>query len=186
MPHKNLLSVQNSILMVVDIQTALQNHIADMNRVLDRTAVMIQAANLLSVPIIVTEQYPKGLGRTAEPLRNLLGDCEYHDKVAFSCLQDQNISDRLRQTSREQILLVGIETHVCILQTAYDALDLGLQPYLVVDALGSRRDIDKQTAIDRLRDAGAIVTTTESAILEMATSSKHSAFRQISKLLKSE
>ena len=184
MAYKNLLSAQKCVLMVVDIQTAFQNHIAEMTRVVARTALMIKAANLLSVPIIVTEQYPKGLGQTVEPLRNLLGDCEYHDKVTFSCLQDQNISEQLRQTSREQVLLVGIETHVCILQTAYDVLDLGLQPYLVVDALGSRRDIDKQTAIDRLRGAGAIVTTTESAVLEMTNSSKHPAFRDISKLLK--
>jgi len=184
MPHRNLLSSSDCVLMVVDIQDAFQGHIPDLEQVIARSGIMIQAARLLEIPIIVTEQYPKGLGRTVEPLRNILGDCPYYDKLTFSCLGDEKIKAALSASQRSQLLLVGIETHVCLAQTAFDSLALGLKTFLAADAISSRRSADAQTALKRLRNAGAVITTTEAAILEMTKSSQHPRFREISKLIK--
>jgi len=184
MRHEKLLWADKCVLMVVDVQEAFRDHIPDFDRIVERSRVMIEAAKLLDVPIIVTEQYPKGLGRTVETLRNILGESHYYDKITFSCLQDETVREVLLTTARKQVLLVGIEAHVCVSQTVYDAIMLELEPYLAVDAIGSRRPSDTETAVRRLRDAGAIVTTTEAAIMEMTLSSKHPKFREISKLIK--
>ena len=184
MRHNKLLSAERCVLLVVDIQDAFKAHIPDMERVVERSKVIIESAGLLEIPIVVTEQYPKGLGRTVEPLRKALGECEYYDKITFSCLQDEKIKEAITDHQREQLLLVGIETHVCVAQTAYDAVAMGLRPYLAVDAVSSRRTKDNDVALERLRSEGCVLTTTEAAILEMTVSSRHPKFREISKLIK--
>jgi nicotinamidase-related amidase len=168
----------------VDLQEAFQPHIANWDRIVDRTRILIEAAKLLQLPFIVTEQYPKGLGRTVEPLRAILGDCRFHDKVAFSCPGDDSIKKEILRHQRSQVLIAGIETHVCIAQTAGDLLDLGLSPYLAVDTTGSRHERDAAVALQRMRDLGIVITTTEAAILELTGSSKHPRFREISRLIK--
>lgn len=184
MRHEKLLSADKCLLMVIDLQEGFKAHIPGWEQILERSRIMIEAAKLLEVPIIVTEQYPQGLGRTVDPLRNVLGECKYYEKVTFSSCQDETIRQALLSQERNQLLLVGIETHVCLAQTACDALSMGLQPFLAVDAMGSRHDVDHQAALDRLRRVGAIVTTTEAAIMEMTASGKHLRFREISKLIK--
>jgi nicotinamidase-related amidase len=184
MRHEELLSAERCLLLVVDMQDAFAGHISNMEQLIDRTRLMIEASRFLEVPIMVSEQYPQGLGHTVEPLRDVLGDCKYFEKTAFSCCQDKAIRQALAAGDRPQVLMVGIETHVCILQTALDLLAMGLQPYVGVDAVGSRRETDKEVALQRMRQAGAITTTTEAAIFEMMVSSEHRAFRQITKLVK--
>jgi isochorismate hydrolase len=184
MRHEKLLAADKCVLLVVDIQEAFVGHISDLDRVIERSKIMIQAAKLLAVPMVVTEQYPKGLGRTLEPIREVLGDCHYYDKVTFSCCQDDTIKEALENIGRCQALIVGIETQVCIMQTAYDILAMNLKPYIAVDAVGSRHESDRQVALQRLHDDGAVLTTTETAIFEMTGSSKHPAFKEISKLVK--
>ena len=143
MRHEKLLSADKCLLMVIDLQEAFKAHIPGWERILERSRIMIEAAQLLDVPIIVTEQYPKGLGRTVDLLRKVLGECQYYEKVTFSSCQDETIRQALLSHERSQLLLVGIETHVCIGQTACDALSMGLQPFLALDAIGSRHDIDR-------------------------------------------
>ena len=184
MRHDKLLSAERCTLLVVDIQDAFEAHIPEMEQVIERSKVMIKAAELLEIPIVVTEQYPKGLGQTVGPLRKALGECEYYDKITFSCLQNEKIKKVITNHKREQLLIVGIETHVCIAQTVYDAIAMGLRPYLAVDAVGSRRTKDNDVALERLRSEGCVLTTTEAAIMEMTVSSKHPKFREISKLIK--
>jgi len=170
--------------MVVDIQDAFVSHIHEMDRVIERSRVMIKAAQLLQIPLVVTEQYPSGLGRTVEALRVILDTQEYYDKNTFSCFQDETIKREILRLGRRQLLLIGIEAHICLAQTAYDAMALGLRPYLAVDAISSRRPGDAELAFRQLRQAGAILTSTEAAIMEMTQSSKHPAFRDISQLVK--
>ncbi|MBN2377664.1 MAG: hydrolase [Sedimentisphaerales bacterium] len=184
MRHENLLSLENCVLLVVDIQEAFAPHIFEMDRVVQRSGIMIEAAQLLQIPIIVTEQYPRGLKRTVEPLREILGDCQYHEKLTFSCCQDPAICQALQSVNRTQVLLVGIEAHVCISQTAHDLLTMGLQPFIAADAVSSREKSDFEIALQRASQAGVILTTTEAAIMEMTFSSEHPAFRQLSKLIK--
>jgi isochorismate hydrolase len=182
--HKNLLSPDNSLLIVVDIQEAFEPHIAEVERVIERSRIMAQAAQLLEVPIIVTEQYPKGLGHAVAGLRDVLGNCQIFEKTAFSCCQDDPINAAILASKRQQIILVGIEGHVCISQTAHDILAQNLQCHLAADAIGSRRQSDCDTALARLANQNAIITTTEAAIMEMVLNSRHPRFREISKLIK--
>ncbi len=181
---KNMLSPDDSLLLVVDIQDAFTEHIHEMDRVIRRSALMIQAAGLLELPVVITEQYPKGLGRTVEAIQAVVGPLTCYDKVSFCCLQNDAIRDAILNASRSQILMVGIETHVCIAQTAFNALATGLQPFVAADAVGSRRPFDHDIALDRMRQAGVKVTTTEAAIMEMTVSSKHPAFKDLSRLIK--
>jgi isochorismate hydrolase len=184
MRHNKLLSVDRSVLLVVDIQDAFAKHIHEMDRVITRSCVMIKAAQTLQLPVIVTEQYPDGLGETVAKVAEVLGQCTRYDKVAFSCCQDKAVKEALLATGRNQVLLVGIEAHVCILQTCYDLMALDLQPYVAVDAVSSRRPEDMRIAFDRLGNDNVVLTTTEAAIMEMTASSKHPAFREISKIIK--
>jgi nicotinamidase-related amidase len=184
MRHEKLLNVDDCLLMVVDLQEAFAPHIQNFPDVVERSRIMIEAARLLNLPIIATEQYPKGLGRTVEPIRQALGDCRYYDKLTFSCLQDPAVIEAVLPLKRRQVILIGIETHVCIAQTALDLLSNDRLPYVAADAVSSRRPPDHQTAMTRMRDAGAIITTSEAAIMEWLVSSKHEKFRTISKLVK--
>lgn len=185
MRHLQLLSADNTALLVIDIQDAFVEHIHEMDRVIKRSRILIEAARLLELPIIVSQQYPKGLGQTVEPLRQALADsaCTF-DKVTFSCCQDEPLTQAINNTDRQQILICGIETHVCVLQTAFDLLAMDKQPYIATDATSSRNPTDAQVAQNRMSQAGIIPTTTESAIMELTLTSKHTAFKDLSKLIK--
>lgn len=184
MRHPDLLSAERSLVLVVDIQDAFAKSIKDLDRVIERSSVLIKAARLLDVPVVVTEQYPQGLGETVAPLREALGETARLAKVTFSCLQDEAVVAAVRATGRSQLVLVGIETHVCIAQTALDALALGLTPYLVLDALASRRRPDAEAALTRLTRHGIAATTVEAAIMEMTRTAKHAAFKDIARLIR--
>ncbi|MBN2211082.1 MAG: hydrolase [Sedimentisphaerales bacterium] len=178
------LDCENALLLVVDIQEAFAPYIRGMDRVIERSRILIEAIKLLDVPIIVSEQYPKGLGRTVGIIQTALGECRYYDKTAFSLCGDSAIKTAIEQSGKKQAILIGIETHVCIAQTAFDLLVSGVKPFLPADALSSRRISDHHIALERVGAAGAVVTTTEAAIMEMVRHSKHPAFKDISRLIK--
>jgi nicotinamidase-related amidase len=184
MRHEKLLNVDDCLLMVVDLQEAFAPHILNFPDIVERSRIMIEAARLLNLPVIATEQYPKGLGRTVEPIRQALGDCRYYDKLTFSCFQDPAIIEAVLQPKRRKIILIGIETHVCIAQTALDLLANDRLPYVVADAVSARRPLDHQSAMTRMRDAGVLITTSEATIMEWLVSSRHEQFRAVSKLIK--
>ena len=185
MRHPQLLSAENTALLVIDIQDAFVKHIHQMDSVIDRSRILIEAATLLELPIIVSQQYPKGLGQTVETLRQVLPDSAITlDKVTFSCCQDQPLTQAIEKTARQQILICGIETHVCILQTAFDLLALDKQPYLATDAISSRNPTDREIALDRMSQTAIIPTTTETAIMEMTLTSKNKAFKDLSRLIR--
>ncbi len=184
MRSDNLLAADKAFLLVVDVQAAFEGHIGGMGRIVERAKILIEAAKLLDVPIIVTEQYPKGLGRTVQQLQEVLGQIKCYDKVTFSCCQDEAIKDAVIAVGRKQALLTGIETHVCITQTAYDLQTMGIAPYIAVDAVSCRRPLDGKIAMERMRNDGVVMTTSEAAIMEMTVSSKNPAFKGTSKLIK--
>ena len=184
MPSEMLLSQEKAMLLVVDIQDAFMNHIPKIEAVIERSRIMIKAAQLLKLPLVVTEQYPRGLGRTNDAVQKILGNVNYLDKVTFSCAQDGPINTAITDAARSQVVVVGIETHVCISQTAHDLLAMGLQPFVAADAVASRHKIDHKMALRRMRQAGIVITTTEAAIFELMVSSKNEVFREISRLVK--
>jgi nicotinamidase-related amidase len=145
------------------------------------TAFLIDIARLLDLPVQATEQYPKGLGTTVSELAQRLP--ERPDKVAFSCCAVPSVVANLRSGARHKVVLAGIETHVCVQQTALDLLALGFQVAIPVDAVGSRYAIDHEYALRRLEKTGVVLTTAESVAFEWVGGADHPRFKEVSKLV---
>ena len=177
-----LMSPANTALLVVDVQERLVPAIQDHQRMVWNIGRLIDAAKLLGVKVLATEQYPKGLGSTVAGLRSRLGAVP--EKSMFSCRECVELFRPLRDNGVEQLLVVGIESHVCIQQTSLDLLSMGFGVYLAVDAMGSRNELDHRTALQRMQACGAIVTTTEAAMFEWCESSAHPQFKAISQLVR--
>jgi nicotinamidase-related amidase len=176
-----LLSAERSVLLLVDLQQRLMPAIHDGDSVVARAARLAEAALLLDVPVLATEQYPAGLGPTVEALagypRATLA------KTAFSAAADPGFQALLPAGTRE-IVIAGVETHVCVLQTALDLLGSRHRVILAADASGSRVPADHQAAVDRVRQHGVEVVTSEMVLFEWLRDSRHPGFRQVQKLLK--
>jgi len=176
-----LMNSNDSALLVVDLQAKLMPLIPNQERILWNTRRIIDGANILGVPIAATEQYPQGLGGTSEVIRPLLQ--EPHEKLAFSCAECGEIFTSWKEDGRQKVLLVGIEAHVCVQQTALDLLGNGFAVYLATDAIGARHSVDYETALRRMESSGATITTTESVLFEWCDIAGTDSFKQISKLI---
>ena len=182
-----LCSAGQSLLAVVDTQTQLAAAMPPTKRdeVLRNTAILLQAAGLLSVPVLVTEQYPKGLGKTEAAItQHLPPATPIIEKTCFSCCGALDFMAAVRHNRRNQIILTGMETHVCVLQTALDLHATGMQVFVVDDAVCSRRMKNKTNALARLRQAGIVVTNTESLLFEWLRDASHEHFKKISELIR--
>lgn len=170
--------------LVIDIQERLLPHIDGHEKLTKRTGILLEGLAALGVQVMITEQYRKGLGPTIESIARKITPFQPIEKMAFSCCDDEGIMSRLQQHYRKFIIICGIETHVCVLQTVTDLVENGFQPVVVEDCVGSRNANDKRMAIERMRQEGAIVTTCESILFELARVSGTDTFRAISKLVK--
>lgn len=172
-------------LLVVDVQEKLFPYVENSCPVMQTIQKAIRGFQILHLPIYVTEQYPKGLGSTIATLKGVLGqDQTYLVKTAFSCLDDSSIKSTLLEAPIEQWVMVGIEAHVCVLQTAKDLLDSQKQVVVLNDAISSRSIYDFSTAIAELRDCGARISSTETVLFELLRDSKAAEFKEISQLIK--
>lgn len=174
------------VLVVVDVQERLFNAM-DAERRDDMVAnvkILLSAARRLDVPVLVTEQYPKGLGRTLPELRTLLGDTPPFEKTAFSCCGADGFMDRMRALGADHVILTGIEAHVCVLLTALDLLTRGLRVSIVADAVCSRRPANLEIGLGQARQASAVVTATETVVFQLLGGADSDAFRELSKLLR--
>lgn len=175
------LTPATSALVVIDIQERLLPTIPDGSTVVTETCRLVDAARLFNVPVLSTEQYPKGLGPTVSPLVERLDGAA--TKLSFSCCGCDSFSRQLGDTT-EAAVLCGLETHVCIAQTALDLLAEGIGVWVAADAVASRRQIDHEVALRRLESAGAVLTTSEAILFEWCRSADHPAFREMRKLLR--
>jgi nicotinamidase-related amidase len=175
------MSAADTGLLVIDVQEKLMALIPSAPAVIRNLAFLIDAARIVGIPVQATEQYPRGLGPTVPDLLRRLP--ERPDKVAFSCCAVPAIADNFRKAARPRIVLTGIETHVCVLHTALDLLAQDFRVYVVVDAVASRAVIDHDTALRRLERAGAILTTTETALFEWVGGASSPHFKEISLLV---
>ncbi|HSG71408.1 MAG TPA: hydrolase [Planctomycetaceae bacterium] len=181
--HHELLSAARSRLLIVDVQEKLLPHITDGKTVVERCERLLKAAGILGVPISATEQYPQGLGPTVEPLRSYFEHIP--EKLRFSCVDSLDWAvPRAEREDRDQIVVAGIETHVCILQTAFDLAAGGFRVYVPVDAVGSRFSEDRETALRRLDAAGIALVSTESVLFEWCEVAGTEQFKQISRLVR--
>ena len=187
MPTVNTLESQLAVLVVVDVQEKLLPLIgtSPTDRLIDKISRLIGAARLLEVPILLTEQYPKGLGPTVSTVREALPpDSKPIVKATCSCWRDETFREALQRTQREHVILVGIETHVCIQQTVMDLIRVDYIPFVAADAVGSRFPEDKVQGLERMRHAGAEITTTESLLFELIERCDHPRFKDFLKLVK--
>ena len=177
---------ENTQAMIIDVQERLTPHIYDHENIIKKTVTLIKGLQALGIPIMLNEQYKKGLGDTLPEIRNVLeGDnAKSFEKVTFSACDNNDTWHHLAQQNRSTILLLGVEAHVCVLQTALDLLDNGMQPVIIGDAVGSRFPYDKKQAIRRIRRAGGVITTVETILFELCRSSEDPAFKTISNLIK--
>jgi nicotinamidase-related amidase len=173
------LDAKKAQLVVVDLQEKLLPLIAEHETVVSQIVRILRAARELQLPTTVSEQYPAGLGRTPAAVMVAAEGATRMEKMTFSLWQDEPIRERLLSLTRPQVLLVGIEAHVCVQQTVLDLLEAKLVPFVLADAVGSRRPLDRDIALERLRAAGTGVTTVESAIFEMLDRAGTDLFKRI-------
>ena len=175
-------SRSDCVLLVVDIQDRLVETIAEHKSVVRNIGSLIKAARVLEVPLLATEQ--EKLGMTVSDLQTLLLDSPKFRKFSFSCCGDQAFMTKLREIEKKTVIVCGIETHICVLQTALDLLERQYQVLLVGDATSSHDPKDRDTAIDRMRGAGATVGTTEAVIYELTERAGTEQFRKILEIVK--
>lgn len=184
MKHPSLLDRSRAALAVIDMQEAFGKIIPDFGEMVERVALMVQACKLLGVPIIVTEQYPKGLGRTVPAIAERLPeDSSPIEKLSFSACGEQEFDTRLRERHIEQVMLCGIETHICVSQTAHDLLQNGYQVHLLSDAVSARLARNRELGIDKIAKAGAIISSIEMALFELCPAGTPE-FKQMQALVK--
>ena len=145
---------------------------------------LVKTFRILELPILATEQYPKGLGKTVPVLAEALGEPEPEPKTGFSACGSETFSSRLVALRKEQALVCGIETHVCVSQTAHDLLQRGLSVHVAVDAVGSRDTMDRDVALRKMEGSGAVLTTSEAAAFELLVDAKHPRFKSVQALYK--
>jgi nicotinamidase-related amidase len=175
-----LIDIQRSQLLVIDLQEKLLPAIHEHERLLTNVIWLIRAAQKVGVPVAAVEQYPKGLGRAVPEVRDLLPDGAIAQKVRFSAVAAQCLSS-LPGSDRAQIVLAGIETHVCLLQTALELLEEGKEIYVVADAVGSRQAADRDLALARMRQEGARIVSREMVVFEWLGEAGTPLFRTVNK-----
>ena len=175
---------EESAVMIIDMQDRLFPHMAGKDALLNNIQRLIRGMQILDIPIILTEQYSKGLGKTILPVKDLINDVEPVEKISFSCCDEGRVMNALHQLNRKFIIIAGIETHVCVLQTVLDLIGLGYTPVVVADCISSRKETDKNIAIERIKSEGALITSTESILLELCRRAGNEKFKAISALIK--
>ncbi len=174
----------NTLAVLIDVQERLFPHINKHEEMARRIGIIIQGLKALNVPIMVTEQYVKGLGTTIPELNPYITDIERHEKMSFSCCGSESFLDELIHSKKKEIILFGIEAHVCVLQTFLDMQNRGLNVVVIEDCVSSRKQSDKEIAIHRMRQEGARISSSESILFELCKEAGSDTFKEISKLVK--
>jgi nicotinamidase-related amidase len=185
MRHENVLDPDKAAVVVVDLQEAFREPILEFDKIAARTAVVVQAAKLLDLPVLVTEQYPQKLGATVPEIKSVLpAGVAIVDKREFSCCGASVFIEQLERLRRKQVMLCGIESHVCMSQTAHDLLARGYQVHVLEDCTSSRAPQNREIGLAKMRRSGALPSSSEMALFELMVDSRHEHFRAISKLVK--
>ena len=181
-----LCEADNSYLLLIDIQGKLSAAIPDkvISRLRTNIEILLTAANKLDVPVMATAQYPKGLGPIEDFITNRLNDqAQVYDKTCFSCLGAPGLAEDLAMSGRKQVIVTGMEAHICVLQTAFELRKTGMEVFVVNDAIASRKLSSYDTALHRMTQGGINIVTTESVLFEWLKDASHEHFRELSKLI---
>jgi nicotinamidase-related amidase len=185
MLHKNTLDPAHTALAIIDMQEGFRSPISDFAERAARIALVAHAARLLNVPLIVTEQYPKGLGHTAGEIKTVL-PAELHiiEKTAFSSCGAREFESELERTQATHVLICGIEAHVCVNQTTHDLLERGYSVHLLTDCITARTEQNRELGLAKMQQSGALPSSTEMALFELMRDARHEQFKAIQKLIK--
>ncbi len=180
------LDTEDSLLVLIDVQEKLCKAMDEqaLNRLKANAGILLESAVELNLPIILTEQYVKGLGETVQELQDKTNGAPRYEKMTFSCCGSGEFVEKIKATGRRQIVIAGMETHVCVLQTAIELLDAGYIIHLVQDAVLSRSEQNRQAAIGMMQQAGAVITCTESVLFQWLKMAGTESFKKLSKLVK--
>lgn len=185
MSHPKLIDAANCALVVIDVQEAFRNPIPDFAEIAPRISTAVRGCEILGVPILVTEQYPKGLGPTAEEIALSLPETAViFEKNTFSACGSAEFAKRLDELDVNQVVLCGVETHICVNQTAHDLLDAGFDVHLLTDCIASRFAHDKEAGLSKMYGSGADPSSVEMALFELMRNSTHEKFKDIQALIK--
>lgn len=179
-----MLNKEQAILLFIDVQGRLHEIMHDKSTLDANLEVMIRCAQLLELPIIVTEQLPEKLGSTSEPFKSLLADVPKVTKSSFSCCKEPEFSKLFQSLKKQQAILVGIESHICVYQTALDLLEDDVEVFLIADAVSSRAEENKTTVIRAMRDEGVKIIPTETALFALLSDADDPRFKQILQFIK--
>jgi nicotinamidase-related amidase len=183
--HPNTLKLGEAALVVVDMQEAFRPAVVEFETIASRIATAVAAAKLLGIPVLATEQVPQKLGKTIDPIIQALPtDAKIVDKTAFSCCGAQPFMEQLAKAGAKQVIVCGLETHVCVNQTVHDLLAAGYQVHLLTDCVTSRTQANRDLGIAKMMKSGAIGSGLEMALFELMRDSRHEQFRAVSKLIK--
>lgn len=181
--EKFFLEKDNSLLIIIDIQERLASAMKVKEEITTNCLHLIELSKLLEIPIIVTEQYPKGLGQTIEEIRNALPSYNPIEKITFDCCMERYFLEKVKEYGKN-IILTGMETHICVLQTCLGLLKEGFNVHVVKDAVSSRSKENWKTGLEFMRDAGAVITCTETVLFQILKIAGTEQFKAISKRIK--
>lgn len=184
MPHPRVLTASNTALLIVDVQESFRKSLKDLDLLTRNITILAEAAKILKVPVIVTEQYPQGLGKTIAEITACLGEHKYFEKTAFSCCRAGDFLEVLENIGRKQIIVCGIEAHVCVSQTVHELMANDYQPHVVKDAVASRSERNRDAAWEKMITSGAVPTSVEMALFEMLGESGTEQFKAVQRLVK--
>ena len=185
MAKKYFAERENSVLVIIDVQERLYPKVLEKENLLKNLVKLVRVARLLEIPIIVTEQ--QKLGATINQLKRTLGKLYSPiKKLSFSCMRENEFRDRLHELARDLCILTGIETHICVQQTAQDMLDAGYAVHVVKDAVSSRKNIDLETSIEKMILSDVIVTTTETIMYEWMKTANDEKFKDFLEIVKTD
>ncbi len=180
-----ILNIEDSVVMIIDVQEKLLNAVFNKASLEKKATTLANTAKILGIPVIVTEQYPKGLGATVETLREVLPEnTQYFEKTAFSALENNDVLEALKNSGKKQVVIFGIETHICVSQTTNALIQEGFEVSVIRDACGSRSELEYLAGLERMKDNGAHVLTTEIALFEWLKGAKHPKFKEVQMLIK--
>ena len=180
-----ILNTEDSLLVIIDIQEKLLNAAYNRTEIQNKAGILAKTAKILDIPCLITEQYPKGLGNTiSEILNNVSQNMTGFEKIQFNALNEQGILSAIEKSNRKQIILAGIETHICVRQTAFALVQKGFDVTVVKDCCGSRSEIEHLAGLDIMKQEGCFIKTTEMVLFELLKSAKHPNFKEIQSMIK--
>lgn len=178
------LLLEDTMALIVDYQERLMPVIYEHDELEKKSCTLLKGLRTLGVPMVMTQQYTKGIGMTISSITEAAGISEYFDKITFSCFEDEAVRSNMEALGKKTVIVCGIEAHICVLQTCIDLKAAGYTPVLVTDCISSRKASDKEVALMRAQSEGILLTTTESILFELTRKAGSPVFKEISRLIK--